>query len=97
MVSRGTVEKTRGETVEKTRGETVEKTRGETVEKTRGETVKKIVSLLKGSPNITVRDLVQMTGLTRRGIEWNLRELKKAGRIRRVDPDKGGHWEVIDG
>ena len=28
------------------------------------------------------------------GVKWNLQRLKAAGRLRRVGPDKGGHWEV---
>ena len=34
--------------------------------------------------------------LTGKGVEWNLKELRKAGKIRRVGPDKGGHWEELD-
>ena len=37
-----------------------------------------------------------VTGLTRRGVEWNLRKIKSEGIIKRVGPAKGGHWEVID-
>jgi len=28
-------------------------------------------------------------------VEWNLKKLRDEGRIRRIGPDKGGHWEVI--
>ena len=28
------------------------------------------------------------------GVRWNIRKLKDANLIRRVGPDKGGHWEV---
>ena len=30
------------------------------------------------------------------GIERNLRILKKEGRLKRVDPDKGGYWEALE-
>ena len=30
------------------------------------------------------------------GIYYNMRKLKESGQIRRVGPDKGGHWEIID-
>ena len=33
--------------------------------------------------------------MTRRGIDKNIKKLKEQGLIRRVDPDKGGHWEVV--
>ena len=34
------------------------------------------------------------SGLSRRGVEWNLKSLKSRGLIRRVGPSRGGHWEV---
>lgn len=58
------------------------------------ETVEKVL-LLGGNPRITQRQLHAETGLTRRGVEWQLQRLKTDGRIRRVGPDKGGHWEVV--
>ena len=42
----------------------------------------------------TRKDLARETGLSVRGVEWNLRKLTQVGIIRRVGPDKGGHWEV---
>ena len=47
------------------------------------------------NPSATRQQLATATGLTVRGVEWTLEALKEAGRIRRVGPDKGGHWEVI--
>jgi ATP-dependent DNA helicase RecG len=35
-----------------------------------------------------------MTGLTRRGIEWNLSMLKTKGLIERIGPDNGGYWKI---
>lgn len=67
-----------------------------TVEKTRKKTVEKILSLIITNPKITQEGLMDKTGLTRRGIEWNLKKLKNEGRIRRVGPDKGGYWKVIN-
>jgi predicted HTH transcriptional regulator len=82
-----TVEKTEG-TVEKTE-RTVEKTEG-TVEKT----VEKILKLLQDNPSITQEELVKSTGLTRRGVEWNIAQLKAKGFIERIGPDKGGYWRT---
>lgn len=42
----------------------------------------------------TAIDLQAATGLSRRGVEWNLKSLKSRGLIRRVGPSRGGHWEV---
>lgn len=60
-----------------------------------GETVEKILSLMKKKPSITQKELIDKTGLTRRGVEWNIKKLKEEGFIRRVGSDRSGHWEVI--
>lgn len=57
-------------------------------------TVEKILALLRENPAITQREIAKKTGLNRSGAEWNLRQLKERGRIRRLGPDKGGRWEV---
>jgi predicted HTH transcriptional regulator len=36
-------------------------------------------------------------GKSERTIERATRELRSAGRLTRIGPDKGGHWEVTDG
>jgi ATP-dependent DNA helicase RecG len=28
-------------------------------------------------------------------MEWQIAKLKKEGRIKRIGPAKGGHWEVV--
>jgi len=58
-------------------------------------TVEKIILLIKENPNVTQKELVKKTGLTRRGIEWNLAKLKQEKIIKRVGSDKAGHWEII--
>ena len=54
-----------------------------------------IVVILTNNPLATRQQLATATGLSVRGVEKNLAILKKSGRIRRIGPDKGGHWEVI--
>ena len=58
-------------------------------------TVEKILQAIRENPKISIRELQIVTGLTRRGVEWNLRKLKNEGMIKRVGPAKGGHWGVI--
>jgi ATP-dependent DNA helicase RecG len=66
------------------------------VVKTVETTVEKILALLRANPRFTQAEIASSTGLSRRGVEWNLKEMKRTGRIRRIGPDKGGHWEVVD-
>ena len=65
--------------------------RSKTVEKT----VEKILSLIKLNPHITQNQLSEETGLSRRGIEWNLKKLKETNTIKRIGPDRGGYWEIL--
>lgn len=37
-----------------------------------------------------------LLSLTRRGVEEQIKSLKAKGIIRRVGPDKGRHWEVLE-
>lgn len=40
-------------------------------------------------------EIANATGLSIAGVKKNIRKLKDANLIRRVGPDKGGHWEVV--
>ena len=55
----------------------------------------KIVAYLRTAPSASAHELSIVVNLTVRAIEKNLRSLRESGRLRRVGPDKGGHWEVI--
>ena len=59
------------------------------------ESVEKIIRHLSENPFATQNELAVVTGLSVRGVEKNLKILKASGRLRRVGPDKGGHWEVM--
>jgi len=53
-----------------------------------------ILNLIRVNPKITTKDIQKTTGLSRRGIEWQIQKLKEQNIISRVGPDKGGYWEV---
>ncbi len=55
-----------------------------------------IVALLKKNPKLTKQDLMENLQKASGTIKEPIRILKKEGRIKRVGPDKGGHWEVIE-
>ncbi|MCX5791841.1 MAG: winged helix-turn-helix transcriptional regulator [Elusimicrobia bacterium] len=57
--------------------------------------MEKIIALIRENPSVTQVMLEKKSGLTRRGVEWNLKMFKATGVIRRIGPDKGGHWEVL--
>ena len=41
-------------------------------------------------------EMVSAAGISRSAIQKHIERLKDAQRLRRVGPDKGGHWEVIE-
>lgn len=71
---------------------TTEKTTQKSVEKS----VEKVWRLIKQDPYITTKQIADAVGLSTRGIEENIKKLKREGRIRRIGGDNGGHWEVIE-
>ena len=56
----------------------------------------KIVDLIKDRPEITTTEMAEIIGLTRRSIVNITNKLQEEGVIRRVGPDKGGRWEVVE-
>ena len=56
----------------------------------------KILELISATPSITISEIADRLGMTKRGVDKNIKRLKEQGVIRRVGPDKGGHWEVIE-
>lgn len=100
-----TREETREKTREKTREITGEKTTEKnprqkaatekTTEKTKRNTATNILRIIRDFPSISMKDLAIKCGITEDGVYWNIKQLKALGRIRRIGPDKGGHWEVV--
>ena len=58
-------------------------------------TVEKILAAIINNPQITQVELAKMSGLTRRGVEYNLSKLKEKELIVREGSDKGGYWKVL--
>lgn len=64
-------------------------------EKSSQKSSQKIIGVMKSMPDVTLAELANATGLSVAGVKKNIRKLKDANLIRRVGPDKGGHWEVV--
>jgi len=64
--------------------------------KTVGKTVGKLLGIIMENPKITTEEMALKTGLSIRGVEYNLNKLKEEGLLKRIGPAKGGHWEVLD-
>ncbi|MBC2700681.1 MAG: winged helix-turn-helix transcriptional regulator [ANME-2 cluster archaeon] len=78
-------------------GKISEKIIEETTPKTTQKTTQKILELLKQNPKYSRKELSELIeGITEDGIKYNLKKLKNEGKIKRIGPDKGGHWEVLE-
>ena len=81
----------RSGTTQKTTQETTQKTS----EKSSVKSSVKILDLLGKNSAMTIQELAERTGITTRGVEKSIRKLQADGLLKRVGPDKGGHWEVL--
>lgn len=55
-----------------------------------------ILRLIHCNKRISIREMAREVGISTTAIDKNLTKLKNKGILRRVGPDKGGHWEVIE-
>ena len=60
------------------------------------ETREKIIRLISKNPYITTEELSEKTGLTIKGIEWNIKKLKNENLLKRIGSKKGGYWQIIN-
>ena len=55
----------------------------------------KVMEKLLAYPRITIFQIAKELEMSPSGIKKILRALKDSGRIQRVGPDRGGHWEIL--
>jgi len=80
---------------EKMSEKTSEKMSEKTSEKMSEKTSEKILKAIGSNNQVTISELAELTGVTTRSVERNIKKLQDNGQLRRVGPDKGGYWEVI--
>ncbi len=55
----------------------------------------KILALIQKDSLVTAKSISTKIGISLRKAEENLRKLREMERIKRVGPDKTGHWELV--
>ncbi|OGS20736.1 MAG: ATP-dependent DNA helicase [Elusimicrobia bacterium RIFOXYA2_FULL_39_19] len=55
----------------------------------------KIFALIQQNNNITIRELSKILKISGRAVINNINTLKATGNLKRIGPDKGGHWEIL--
>lgn len=63
-------------------------------EKSREKGREKIINIIRNNPTETQFELSNTLQISTKAIEKHIKNLREDGIIRRVGPDKGGHWEV---
>jgi ATP-dependent DNA helicase RecG len=58
------------------------------------ESQKIILDLVKKLPSISKKELAGHVGISETAVDKNIAQLKKKGLLKRIGPDKGGHWEI---
>ncbi len=66
------------------------------VQKSVQKSVQKILSFIEENPSITTQEVAILLGVNRSGVARHIKKLQEQGILRRVGPDNGGHWEIIN-
>lgn len=77
------------------RAETSVETPVETPVETSVETPEQIIMVLRDHPHMTLKEVAAGIKKSVRAVERASKKLIESGRLRRVGPKKGGHWEVL--
>lgn len=56
----------------------------------------RILKLLKDNPTHTAKTMASCMGLSVQGVQKQIIKLKNENRLKRIGPDHGGRWEVIE-
>jgi ATP-dependent DNA helicase RecG len=67
---------------------------GET-EKKLGRNAQRIIGLIINNSEITINELSEELNISTTAIEMNIAKLKAKGLLKRVGPDRGGYWQVV--
>jgi len=57
----------------------------------------KILDSMREQTSVTIKELSEKLGISDRAVKKNITKLKERGLLKRIGPDKGGHWEIVDG
>ena len=72
------------------------KTNPNTEEKSSEKSSQKILELIAADTRISTQKMADYIGISRRAIAKTIAKLQAEGILRRVGPDKGGHWEIVE-
>ena len=56
-----------------------------------------IIKMIKNNNKITIKEFAKQLKVNTKTIKRDLEKLKKDNRLKRIGPDKGGYWQIIEG
>ncbi|MCL1608637.1 MULTISPECIES: winged helix-turn-helix transcriptional regulator [Mediterranea] len=56
----------------------------------------KIIALLSQDNSLSAATLAERIGITPKAVEKHIAKMKAEGILKRVGPDRGGHWQVVE-
>ena len=83
------------ETTQNTAQKPVQKSPQKTNLKVAPKNARKILNIIQENPYTTRKEMAEVIGISEDGVKYHLSNMKEKGLLKRVGPDKGGHWEVI--
>lgn len=57
--------------------------------------LEQIVNLIVANPSISIAEIAAQTKKAKSGVQKQVKRLQEMDIIRRVGPNKGGHWEIV--
>ena len=54
-----------------------------------------VLNIIRSNPSISRNDLADKLGINVSAVRKHIDALRKKELLKRVGPDKGGHWEVL--
>ncbi|HFA49939.1 MAG TPA: winged helix-turn-helix transcriptional regulator [Bacteroidetes bacterium] len=70
---------------------------GERLDEKLGKNQLQIINLMRNKPAISIVKIAEKLGISDTAVENNIKKLKTLEIIKRIGPNKGGHWEVVKG
>ena len=56
----------------------------------------KIITLLTHDNTLSATALAQRIGISPKAVEKHIAQLKAQGILKRIGPDKGGYWQILE-
>ena len=57
--------------------------------------VQSILDAIRLNSKVSAAEIAMKLGMSSRAVEKRIKTMRENGIIRRVGPDRGGHWEIV--